>query len=194
MPILMARSDSGLTAAGRHCSEARFWWYLEWPKPIQDCTLHHVKARNDPLLVSINSLEYSVKLITIESKDSWDYPHPVYLLEWDNTTGKSWLTKGCTSSVTGRSLARLQAALLLDQGVGYHFGRIDTKSNLIADGLSCIPSESSLSLTNSLCSSHMPPACLAVRASSRMLPSSHRLWKTYCKPVAQILSLQAGSY
>jgi hypothetical protein len=41
-------------------------------------------------------------------------------------------------------LAHLQAALLLDQGVGYRFGRINTKSNVIADGILRILSESSL--------------------------------------------------
>jgi hypothetical protein len=45
----------------------------------------------------------------------------------------------------GRDLARLQAALLLNQGAGYHFGRVNTKSNVIANGISCIPSKTSLS-------------------------------------------------
>jgi hypothetical protein len=115
-----------------------------------------VKARNNSSLISINSLEYAVQLIMmlgchlshLETKDSQDDPHPVYLLECNNTTGESWLAKGCTSSATGHDLAHLQAALLLDQGVGYHFGRVDTKSNVIANGISCIPSESSLSLTH----------------------------------------------
>ena len=80
----------------------------------------------------------------LETRTTRDDPHPVYLLECDNTAGQSWLTKGCTSSATGRDLARLQAALLLDQGAGYCFGRIDTKSNVIADGISRIPCESSL--------------------------------------------------
>jgi hypothetical protein len=71
--------------------------------------------------------------------------HLIYLLECDNTAGESWLTKGCTSSPTGRELARLQATLLLDHGAGFHFGRANTKSNVIADGISRIPSESSLS-------------------------------------------------
>jgi hypothetical protein len=81
----------------------------------------------------------------LETKDAWDDPHPINLLECDNTAGESWLAKGCTSSATGHDLARLQAALLLDQGVGYSFGRIDTKSNVIADGISRILSKSSLS-------------------------------------------------
>ena len=45
----------------------------------------------------------------------------------------------------GHELARLQATLLLDHGTGYNFGRVDTKTNVIADGISQIPSESSLS-------------------------------------------------
>jgi hypothetical protein len=103
--------------------------------------------------MSINSLDYAAQLITmtgyhlshLETKDARDDPHPVYLLECDNTAGKSWLAKGCTSSTTGRDLARLQTALLLNQGVSYRFGRVDTKSNVIADGISRISSELSLS-------------------------------------------------
>ena len=71
--------------------------------------------------------------------------HPIYLLECDNTAGESWLNKGCTSSPTGRELAQLQATLLLDHGAGYNFGHVDTKSNVIADGISRITSKSSLS-------------------------------------------------
>ena len=41
----------------------------------------------------------------------------------------------------GPNLADLQAALLLNNGAGYHFGRVNTKFNTIADGLSCILSE-----------------------------------------------------
>ena len=152
-PIGTARSDSSLTAGGGYCPEAKFWWYIEWPQAIQARTLRHVKARSDTSLVSINSLEYAAQLITmmgchlshLETKDTRIDPHPVYLLECDNTAGESWLAKGCTSSATGRDLARLQAALLLDQGVGYRFGRVDTKSNVIADGISRISSESALS-------------------------------------------------
>ncbi len=81
----------------------------------------------------------------LESRVSRCDPHPIYRLECDNTAGESWLTKGCTSSAAGRDLARLQAALLLDQGAGYSFGRVDTKTNVIADGISRIACESSLS-------------------------------------------------
>ena len=62
--------------------------------------------------------------------------HPIYLLECDNTAGESWLVKGCTSNATGHNLVWFQAAILLNQGAGYHFGHIDTKANVIADGIS----------------------------------------------------------
>jgi hypothetical protein len=44
LPIGTACSDSSLTMAGGYCPEEKFWWYLEWPDPIQACTLHHVTA------------------------------------------------------------------------------------------------------------------------------------------------------
>jgi hypothetical protein len=147
------RSNFSLAAAGGYCPEAKSWWYLEWHGTVQDRTLHHVMARHDPSLISINSLEYATQLITLlgchlhhhETNDLRIDPHPVYFLECDFTAGKSWLTKGCPLSTTGRDLARLQASLLLDQGVSYCFGHVNTKSNLIADRISCIPSETSFS-------------------------------------------------
>ena len=30
VPAGVVRSDSSLSAAGGYCSEAKFWWYLEW--------------------------------------------------------------------------------------------------------------------------------------------------------------------
>jgi hypothetical protein len=80
VPIRTACSDSSLTAAGGYCPEAKFWLYLEWPDPTQARTLRHITTRHDPLLVSINSLEYAAQLITmmgchlhhLETKDSQD--------------------------------------------------------------------------------------------------------------------------
>ena len=63
-------------------------------------------------------------------------PHPIYLLECNNTAGESWLTKGCISSATGHELAQLRAVILMHQGAGYRFGCVDTKTNVIADGIS----------------------------------------------------------
>jgi hypothetical protein len=120
---------------------------------VQARTLRHITRRWDPSLISINSLEYAVQLITmlgchlhdIKTVTTRDDPHQVFLLECDNTAGQAWLSKGCTSSATGRALARLQASLLLNQDTGYCFGCVDTKTNVIADGISRIPSELSLS-------------------------------------------------
>jgi hypothetical protein len=105
--------------------------------------------QQDPSLISINSLEYTVQLITmlgchlhsIKTASTRHDPHPIFLLECDNTAGQLWLAKGCPSSAAGRELARLQASLLLDQGAGYPFGKVNTKMNVIADGISLILSE-----------------------------------------------------
>ena len=171
------RSDSSLNAAGGgYGLEAAFWWYLEWPLPIQTRTLRYGKLRHDPSLISINSLKYAAQLITmldchlhhLDTQTSQSDAHPIYLLECNNTAGESWLNKGCTSSAAGRDLARLQAALLLHHGAGYHFGHVDTKSNVIADGISWIPSESSLS-NNFLILLTQAPSLLGCR---RFLPNA----------------------
>ena len=44
----------------------------------------------------------------------------------------------------GQSLTRLKAALMFNNKVGYHFRRIDTQSNVMADGISRNLSKSSL--------------------------------------------------
>jgi hypothetical protein len=51
-----------------------------------------------------------------------------------------------------------------------------------------------LFLVNTLSFSHRSPPCLAVGASSPMLPSLYQLWTSYCRPAAWILSLQAGTH
>ena len=115
--------------------------------------LHYVALQDNPIIISINSLEYATQLITMlgchlhfwDDAQSHRNPNRIFLLECDNMTDESWLKKGCSSSLIGSGLTRLQATLLLGNGVGYRFGCIDTKSNVIADGISCILSESSLS-------------------------------------------------
>ena len=71
-------------------------------------------------------------------------PHPVFFLECDNMQDEAWLKKGCMSSTIGRSLTHLQAALMFNNKVGYHFRHVDRKSNVIANGISRILSKSSL--------------------------------------------------
>ena len=83
-------------------------------------------------------------------------PHPVFLLECDNMQGEAWLKKGCASSTIGQSLTCLQSALMFNNNVGYHFGCVDTKSNVIANGISQIPSKSSLTHEYPLLVTHAP--------------------------------------
>ena len=113
---------------------------------VRTRTIWHIRGCNDTSLISINSLEHKAQLITLldchlhstKSCATCRDPHPIYLLECDNTAGESWLSKGCTSNATARDLARLQAVILLDQSAGYPFGSIDTTTNVIADGISHI--------------------------------------------------------
>jgi hypothetical protein len=65
VPFSVAHSDSSLTAVGRYCPAAKFWWYLKWPTMVQARTLRHIHMRQNPLLISINSLEYAAQLITM---------------------------------------------------------------------------------------------------------------------------------
>lgn len=119
---------------------------------LQARTIRHICKHQTTSLISINVLKYAVQLITLlgchlhrtKSRNMQPGPHPIYLLKGDNTSSESWLAKGCTTSTTGCELTCLQSALLLDQGAGYHFGCINTKPNIIADSISCIPSECSL--------------------------------------------------
>ncbi len=150
--ISIARSDSCLHAAGGYCIFAAFWWYLEWPLQIQEQTIWHIVRCNNPKLISINALEYATQIILMlgcylhiqDLEHSLPDPHPVFLFECDNTQGEAWLKKGCTSSMISQSLTCLQAALMFNNNVGYHFRCVDTKSNVIANGILHIPSESSL--------------------------------------------------
>jgi hypothetical protein len=150
----------------------------------------------DPSLISINSLEYAAQLITmlgchlhgIKTAATRHDPNPILLLECDNTAGQSWLAKGCTSSITGHALARLQAYLLLDQGAGYSFGCVDTKTNVIADGISHVPSELALPHEFPLLLAQAPSLHMAAGATTQVPPSSCRLWTSSCGLTAWILS------
>ena len=116
-PIGIARSNSCLHAAGRYCTFAAFWWYLEWPPKIQERTVRYITGCNDPRLISINALEYATQIISMlgcylhiqDLGHNVVDPHPVFLLECDNTQGKAWLKKGCTSSTISQSLTCFQA-------------------------------------------------------------------------------------
>ena len=154
---------------------------------MQAHTLRHITMRQDPSLISIDSLKYAAQLITmlgchlhsIETAAMFHDPHPIFLLKCDNTVGQSWLAKGYTSSATGHELAQLQASLILNQGAGYRFGCGNTETNVIADSISSIPSELTLP--------HDFPLLLVQAPSLHccpVLPSSHRLWTSSCGTTA----------
>jgi hypothetical protein len=65
VPCDVACSDSSLTAVRGYCPVTMFWWYLEWTATVQARTLRHIHTRCNPTLISINSLEYAVQLITM---------------------------------------------------------------------------------------------------------------------------------
>ena len=71
----------------------------------------------------------------VVSPDAGD-PSPVVLIEADNTSAESWTMKACKSSYIGRELGLLQCALMITNPVGVCTGRVSTKDNIIADGIS----------------------------------------------------------
>ena len=70
-------------------------------------TIKYIASRNNPKLISINALEYATQIISMLGCYLHTQnlgcklvdPHPVFLLECDNTQGEAWLKKGCTSSI-----------------------------------------------------------------------------------------------
>ena len=143
-PAALADSDSSLNAAGGFCTKLKFWWYIEWPEEVKMRTLRHVKSRKDGKLIDINVLEYAAILINflaasfcLRLLNYFEYdPHPIMLLQGDNTASKAWLQKGSKHSPVGRALGQIQCAFMLDNPVGVRFAHVDTKSNVIADNTS----------------------------------------------------------
>lgn len=152
-PSGVGYSDSCLRAAGGFSICMKFWWYIEWPDHIQKRTLCFVKNNKDNKLVSINVLEYAALIINfIAAKyyfrtyhsDPSD-PHPMVLLYADNFTAEAWAKlKQCKTSMIGRSLGRLQCALMMNNNVGLNVDHVTTKKNVIADRISRIKKETNV--------------------------------------------------
>lgn len=148
-PSARAWSDSSLRAAGGFSVDMGFWWYLKWPKEVEDHTLIYVRSNNSGDLVSINVLEYAALLINYaaafhfyrEHPDPMD-PFPSVLFYADNTAAESWMEKACNSSLIGRALSRLQCAMMMNNSVGFHTGHVTTTNNVIADRISRLKRES----------------------------------------------------
>ncbi len=152
-PTGIGHSDSCLHAAGGFSIEMGFWWYIEWPQNIQKRTLRFVKNNKHNTLISINVLEYAALIINYiaatdyfqKYHDDPEDPYPTVLLYADNTTAEAWgKMKACKSSMTGRSLGRLQCALMINNRVGINIAHVTTKDNEIADRISRIKLETNI--------------------------------------------------
>jgi hypothetical protein len=162
-----------------------------------------MKVKNDPSLISINLLEYAAQLITmlgchlhhLKSKDSWLDPHPApclpprmqqhrqQIMAHQRVYHKCHRLRPCAPA--GRPPPRPRHRLPLwrrRHKIECHCQRNLTHPVQI------------MSLSQICSAPCTGPSCLALGASSRMPPSSHRLWKSYRGPAARILSLPAGSY
>ena len=150
-PTGIPHSNSSLHAAGRYFAFATFWWYLKWPQEVQAQATQHLAGCKNPHLICISTLKYATQIVSmlgcyLHVHDLIPHPanpHLIFHLKCNNTQGKAWIKKGCTVSPIGHAVVHLQAALLFDNDVGYHFGHIDTKSNVIADRIFRILSKSS---------------------------------------------------
>ena len=120
--------DSSLRAAGGYSTDLGFWWYFEWPEEVQRLTLcfkQKYKTDNGDL-VSINVLEYAVMIITyiagyhvmVQVNPSSQDPYPLLELLADNTSAESWILKASKSSFIGRTLSRIQCALMINNPDG----------------------------------------------------------------------------
>ncbi len=146
-----AFGDSSLDSAGGWSIPMRFWWWIDWPEKIRQRTLRFVKDGKSGELIDINALEYATILINyaacihfwvVEGNcKSKNIPYPRVQIYADNTAAESWALKGCKRSLVGRRVGRLQCALMINNPVGLSTGRIDTKSNVIADRISRWKSE-----------------------------------------------------
>lgn len=144
--------DSSLRAAGGYCTTLKFWWYIQWPDHVQQRTLRFIKNNKDGKLIDINVLEYASILITyliscniITTTGSLETdPHPTLRVSGDNSCSESWSKKGAKHSKVGRSLGRLQSALMLNNPVRLLVDHISTVANVVADKISRIELEEQL--------------------------------------------------
>ena len=150
-PSAKAWSDSSLRAAGGYSTDLNFWWHIVWPPQVAQYTLVYVKTNKDGTLVSINVLEYAALLVNYAAACCYylhnpprDDPFPVVRFFVDNTSSEAWGMKGCTGSLIGRALSRLQCAMMIDNNVAARTARVNTKANVIADQISRVNSATNI--------------------------------------------------
>lgn len=144
--------DSSLNAAGGWSTDMGFWWYVSWPQKVRSRTIRYLKNGKSKELVDINAMEYATIIINFAaSVHYWitqghgkkkGIKYPLIRCFADNTSSESWTVKGCKRSFTGRRLARLQCALMINNPVGLTSDRVDTETNDIADKISRWDNES----------------------------------------------------
>ena len=133
-----------LHVAGGYSYIMGFWWYIEWPQDVTQCTLQFVLSNKDGKLVTINALEYAslivnyvaAKHVLVHLDPSEVDPHPVVLFYADNMAAKSWTKKASSSSEGARALGCIQAALMINNPVGICVDRVSTTDNVVADRIS----------------------------------------------------------
>lgn len=150
-PDSEADGDSSLDAAGGWSTSMQLWWYIEWPEHIKQRTLRFVKDGKSGTLIDINALEYATLIIGYaastyywvieDNRSKLGIPYPRSLIRADNKVAGFWAVKGCKRSFVGRSLGRLQSAMMINNPVGLDNSFVDTKTNVIADRISRFKSE-----------------------------------------------------
>ncbi len=149
-PAAELYGDSSLRSCGGYSTKLQYWWYLSFPKHIQEHTLLFLTNDKDGSFISINCLEYVTIIINycasvcaFGNGKMTDDPHPVVLCITDNTSALNWTLHTCKKSTIGRALARFFCGLLIDSNVGVNAQWISTTDNIIADEISRMKSDSS---------------------------------------------------
>ena len=185
-PDFVTYGDACLEAGGGY-SENQFWWHIEWPEKIKALTLKNItitrrcSITND--LVSINLLEFVVEIInyaaiSLSFKDNQSeskHKFPM-LLNWtDNTTSKTWLRKAATRTEKGKALQRLLCSMMINNPVGIKAEHIAGKSNVLADAISRVYTNSYSNLSFNKVFQEFPQ----MKLNQRFHPSQELLSRLY---------------
>jgi len=184
-PDFTADGDSSLIAAGGYSLHLKFWWHLEWPKEVQARNIREIKRDKKGKLISINILEYitvilnyaaSIVAINNLKETGLQIPeHVLVLIKADNTSAECWAKKASSSSVIGKALMRLQAALMIQYGIGINAAYIPGELNTIPDYISRYKED-----TNNICTfDHLKQVFPSLTCCHRFHPSKELLSLIY---------------
>ena len=137
----MTIGNSSLEGAGGFPIKLGFWWHIQFPDKIIQCTL----LFQDAPLVSINVLKYVTVIINyiaalhvLRTTNVTDDPHPVLLNITNNSLALSWTMHTCKRSRIGCLLGRFFCSLLINSPLGIDSQWISTVDNKIPDDISCL--------------------------------------------------------